>query len=121
MTFDEVKTDMEFLGTYKKEFDTVINIYIDIYRQYEEAWKEFEADGMKATINCTGGKKKNPTVIALEDLRKQFVTFSDRLGLNPKALDQIKNAQVTQEKTPLEKFISEFNGKTDRRDGAVRQ
>ena len=112
MDFNSIKTDMKFLGTYKKEFDPAIRIYLDIYSQYEKAWEEFKKDGMKSTVDCAGGVKKNPILVTIEDLRKQIVTYSDRLGLNPKALDQIKNAQVPKEKTLLESFMSEFNGKT---------
>lgn len=113
MDFKTVKTDMKFLGTYKKEFDQTIKVYLDIYSQYEKAWDEFVESGMQSTVECAGGVKKNPLLVTIEDLRKQIVTYSDRLGLNPKALDQIKNAQVTQEKSILETFISEFNGKTE--------
>lgn len=113
MEFKDVKTDMEFLGTYKKEFDRTIEVYLDIYTQYEAAWKEYVEGGKRSLIECRGGYKKNPITMTLESLRKEFLTYSDRLGLNPKALDQIKNAQVTPEKTALEKFLDEFNGKTD--------
>lgn len=114
MDFKQVKTDMEFLGTYKKEFDKTIEVYLDIYTQYKAAWDDYVKSGKKSLIECRGGFKKNPITMTLESLRKEFLTYSDRLGLNPKALDQIKNAQVTQEKTTLEKFLSDFNnGKTD--------
>lgn len=109
MEFDEVKTNMEFLGTYKKEFDSLIETYINVYDQYEKAWDEFVNDGMKSLIECRGGYKKNPLLMTIESLRKEIITYSDRLGLNPKALDQIKNAQVTEEMTAVEKFFSEFN------------
>lgn len=109
MEFEQIKTDMEFLGTYKKEFDPMIKIYLDAQNQYEKAWDEFKNGGMQSTVECAGGVKKNPILVTIEDLRKQIVTYSDRLGLNPKALDQIKNAQVTEEMTAVEKFFSEFN------------
>ena len=112
MTFEEIKTDMEFLGTYKKEFDKTIKVYLDIYTQYESAWNEYLEGGKKSLIECRGGYKKNPLLMIIQDLRKEFMTYSDRLGLNPKALDQIKNAQIPQEKTLLESFMSEFNEKS---------
>lgn len=106
--FDDVKTDMEFLGVYKKEFDRTIQVYLDIYDQYQSAWNDFVKGGKQTLIECRGGYKKNPISMTLESLRKEFLTYSDRLGLNPKALDQIKNAQVTQEATALDKFLNEF-------------
>ena len=114
MDFETVKVDMEFLGTYKKEFDSAIKVYIDIYNQYEQAWNEFVKDGMKSSVECAGGIKKNPILVTIEDLRKQLITYSDRLGLNPKALDQIKNAQIPKEMTALETFMSNFNGKDNK-------
>ena len=111
MDFESVKTDMQFLGTYKKEFDKLITVYLDICNQYESAWKEFRDGGMQSTVEGVNSVKKNPLLVTIEDLRKQMVTYSDRLGLNPKALDQIKNAQVKEEKTVLEKLLSDFNGK----------
>lgn len=111
MDFEKIKADMEYLGTYKKEFDPSIRMFLDIHRQYEEAWNEFENGGMQSTVECAGGVKKNPVLVVIEDLRKQYITYSDRLGLTPKALDQIKNAQVPKESTVLETFLMNFNGK----------
>lgn len=116
MNFKEVKTDMEFLGVYKKEFDKTIEVYIDIYEQYQAAWKDFVDSGKQTLIECRGGYKKNPITMTLESLRKELLTYSDRLGLNPKALDQIKNAQIPKEMTALETFMSNFNGKDQKRD-----
>ena len=113
MNFDEVKTDMEFLGIYKKEFDETIRVYLDIIDQYKDAWNEYVDGGKQSLIECRGGYKKNPILMILESLRKDYITYSDRLGLNPKALDQIKNAQVTQEATALDKFLNEFKTRND--------
>ena len=108
MNFDEVKTDMEFLGIYKKEFDGTIKVFLNILDQYDAAWNEYVDGGKQSLVECRGGYKKNPLLLILEGLRKDYITYSDRLGLNPKALDQIKNAQVTQEATALDKFLNEF-------------
>ena len=112
MDFEQVKQAMLNLGTYKKEFDDAINMFLDIQEQYEIAWDEFKNGGMQATVECAGGVKKNPILVTIEDLRKQYVTYSDRLGLTPKSLDQIKNAQVIQGQTPLETFLSGFYEKS---------
>ena len=65
--------------------------------------------GCPATTECAGGIKKHPTAIQLEDLRKQKITYSDRLGLNPKALDSLRNAQQVEVETGLEKAMGEIS------------
>ena len=116
MIFKQVKTDMEFLGTYKKEFDPIIKVYVDTHNHYTKAWRNFKKAGMPNTVECAGGLKKNPELIVIDELRKQLATLSDKLGLNPKALDQIKNAQIPQEQSALSQFLSEFDGKDNGRD-----
>lgn len=114
MDFNTLKTDMEFLGTYKKEFDDTIRMDVDVLNQYEKAYKEYEKGGCKPTVECGNGSvKKNPILNVLESLRKEHIVLSDRLGTTPKALDQIKNAQIPQEKTALEQFLSDFNARNE--------
>ena len=107
-TFKEVKTDMKILGVYREEFDPIINIYLDILDQYDKAQAEFEKDG-RMLIDCRSGQKKNPLLVTLEGLKKEIITYSDRLCLNPKSFDQTKNAKDVQEKTGLEKALELFN------------
>lgn len=104
----KVKKDMQMLGIYKTEYDSMIKVYADIKFQYDNAMKEYQDMGYPVTVECAGGIKKHPYVIQLEDLRKQLVTYSDRLGLNPKALDSIRNAQTVEVQTGLEKSMEEI-------------
>ena len=109
-SFEEVKTDMQILGVYREEFDPIINIYLDILAQYNKALEEFNKDG-RMLIDCRGGQKKNPLLVTLEGLKKEIITYSDRLCLNPKSFDQVKNAKDIEEKTGLEKALEAFNEK----------
>ena len=109
-TFEEVKTDMMILGVYREEFDPIINIYLNILDQYDRAYAEFEKDG-RMLIDCRSGQKKNPLLVTLEGLKKEIITYSDRLCLNPKSFDQVKNAKDIEEKTGLEKALELFNEK----------
>lgn len=113
----KIKKNMETLGVYKPEFDTIIKAYADILYQYEKVWEEYERLGCPAFAEHPGGIKKHPCAIQLEDLRKQMTVYSDRLGLNPKALDSIKNAQTIEVKskldTALDNIADVLKGKPD--------
>ena len=65
--------NMKALGTYRKEFDHLINIYADIY------------------VNKAGAEnlRKLPLINVMETLRKDILTYSDKLMLNPKALGEV--------------------------------
>lgn len=101
---------MKILGVYREEFDPIINIYLDILDQYDRAQAEFEKDG-RMLIDCRSGQKKNPLLVTLEGLKKEIITYSDRLCLNPKSFDQVKNAKEIEEKTGLEQALELFNEK----------
>ena len=78
------------VGTYRPEFDTVIEIFAGMLEQYQAARKQFEQEGAAyETGTATGGKKKSGLVSAMENLRKDIAMYSDRLGLNPKALEAL--------------------------------
>ena len=91
----KVKKDMRTLGTYRKEYDRMIEIYVDLNMQYDQASAEFLRTGCEyETETGAGGTKKSGIVSALESLRKDIITYSDRLCLNPKTIDNIKTAQT---------------------------
>lgn len=107
-TFEEVVTDMKILGVYREEFNPIIYIYLDILDQYDRAQAEFEKDG-RMLIDCRSGQKKNPLLVTLEGLKKEIITYSDRLCLNPKSFDQVKNAKDITEKTRLDQAMEAFD------------
>ena len=85
LTFDDVRADMETLGTYRSEFDPMIRIYVDLFAQYAEIVKRMGKTGQLQTKSAQGGYKKSPVVTAAENLRRDLLQYSDRLCLNPKA------------------------------------
>jgi len=97
--------DMKILGTYKKEYDPLIDIYSDLLFQYNQAMKGFADTGYAyETETAAGGSKKSALVSALEVLRKDIGTFSDRLRLNPQRMqDEIKDEKPI---NPLSQFLS---------------
>lgn len=81
---------MTSLGTYKAEFDPLVRIYAQLRAQYRILTERFERDNYIVSVDTAqGGEKKSPLVATLENLRKDILAYSDRLGLNPKALDSM--------------------------------
>jgi len=83
--------DMKKLGTYRPEYNAVIDIYCELREQYECLTKVFKDSGYKkyATATADGGDKKSSLISTLESLRKDIANYSILLGLNPKALESI--------------------------------
>lgn len=91
--------DMKALGVHKPQYNRLINIYSDLVFLYNESMQEFEESGrVYETETAAGGSKKSPMVAALETLRKDILAYSDRLGLNPKALETITAEQAGKSK-----------------------
>ncbi len=83
--------EMVALGTYKAEYNRIISIYAELVEQYEIMTKKFkDSDYQYEVFTGDGGTKKSPIVATLESLRKDIASYSDRLGLNPKAMDSVK-------------------------------
>lgn len=100
---NEVKRKMKELGTYKKEYDQIIKIYAGMLFQYQIFEQQFEESGFRITEQYTNkagatNERKVPLLTAMESLRKDIAAYSDRLCLNPKALDNVtaeKNGKST--------------------------
>lgn len=87
---EKIIRDMKGLGTYKPEYDAVIEIYSDLLFQYYQANEKFIKSGYKyETKTAAGGTKKSAIVATLENLRKDILAYSDRLCLNPKSLEAV--------------------------------
>jgi phage terminase small subunit len=99
--------DMKALGIYKKEYRDVIDIYVDTYQAYLIAQNDFENSGrVYETSTAAGNPKKSAIVDSIEKLRKDLLAYSDRLCLNPKALETV-TAESTS-KSKLAKVLSDL-------------
>lgn len=83
--------EMKNLGTYKKEYNNLIDIYSGMLYQYHLFELQFEESGFQITEEYTNkagatNQRKVPLLTAMESLRKDIITYSDRLCLNPKSL-----------------------------------
>jgi hypothetical protein len=82
--------DMKKLGVHKPEYNRLIDIYADLIFQYHKALEEFEKGNYQyETVTAAGGTKKSAIVATLETLRKDILAYSDRLCLNPKAIETV--------------------------------
>lgn len=82
--------DMKNLRIHKPEYNRIIDIYSELVSQYTTLSIEFERTGYQYEVATDqGGLKKSPIVATLETLRKDILAYSDRLCLNPKALESV--------------------------------
>lgn len=85
---------MKSLGTYRKEYDSLIEIYAGLlfqYTKYEQEHAERDYQVAEIYVNKAGAEnyRKIPLVNVLETLRRDILTYSDKLMLNPKSLGEI--------------------------------
>ena len=86
--------NMKSLGTYRKEFDHLINIYANMLYQYILYEEEHATNDYKVAdiyVNKAGAEnlRKLPLINVMETLRKDILSYSDKLMLNPKALGEV--------------------------------
>lgn len=99
---------MKSLGTYRKEFRDLVKIYADIQHDYLIARKDFEESGrVYETETAAGNPKKSAIVDTIEKLRKDIITYSDRLGLSPKSMETITAEK--KEKSVLASVLSNLD------------
>lgn len=106
-----IKNDLKNLGTYEKQYDDIISIYGGLLHQYLVFERDFELSGYKVEEEYTNkagatNMRKVPLYTAMESLRKDIATYSDRLGLNVKAMESITVQR--KETSKLEELLSEL-------------
>lgn len=79
--------EMRAMGTYRKEFDRLIDLYAELWEQYYDLSKEYKTEEgyQYKSSTADGGDKRSSLAVALENLRRDIGQYSDRLMLNPKA------------------------------------
>ena len=95
---------MQKLGVYKPEYNDVIDIYSGMCAQYRRLEEEFGTDGSFTAKTNSGDVKKSPIVGAMENLRKDILSYSDRLLLNPKA----NQKEAVESSSPEDEFYKEL-------------
>ena len=104
-------SQMKKLGTYKAEYDAIINIYCEMREQYELYMRKLKDKDYKCDeFTAAGGTKKSALVATIETLRKDILLYSDRLKLNPKSFDD-KVGDKNKGKSKLAKALSDLGEK----------
>ena len=106
-TFDDVKRAMEGLGTYRQEFDPMIQLYVGMWNQYADILERINKTGQLQTKSAQGGFKKSPVVTAAENLRRDILQYSDRLCLNPKAFS-LSGLPTPKPESPLSRALRDL-------------
>ncbi len=103
--------EMKKLGTYRPEYDRIVDIYAGLWEQYHRLMKEYDQDGRYGYASSTadGGEKKSPLVATIEAVRRDILTYSDRLMLNPRSERESKNPP-TQKRSKLEEVLASVGG-----------
>ena len=99
-------SDMKSLGTYKKEFEQIIDIYADLLVQYRNTLQQYEEEKMENELYMKETGKKPPLMLVIENLRKDIITYSDRLVLNPKSIQGLD--VLNKPKSKLAEALSGF-------------
>lgn len=99
--------DMKKLRIHKPQYNRLIDIYAELVHLYCKLTIEFEEGGYQYEVSTDqGGSKKSPIVATLETLRKDILAYSDRLCLNPKALETV--TAETSKKSTLASVLKEL-------------
>ena len=102
-------SNMKSLGTYQVQFASIISRYAELVYQYNYLNREFENSNFEIQVSTgQSGVKKSPIIASLETLRKDLLTYEDRLLLNPKSLKDIENKDESV--SPFAKFIQSQTG-----------
>lgn len=99
---------MEAVGTYKPEFDKVINNLAQIFEDMDTARDQFERSGGSFIVKHTNKNGstnlvKNPYYLVIEGLQQNILSYSRELGLTPAGLKKI-NADGMEAKKKISKL-----------------
>src|SRR5690625_807843 len=105
--------DMKDIGIHKSQLNRIIEIYAELVQQYLRATVESLEGGYMCTeATASGSTKKSSIVSTMENLRKDILQYSDRLGLTPKAFESLQ-AEVQKESSGLAKILSQLDEDED--------
>lgn len=87
------------IGTYRPEFDSVIDTLATILEQRDKAMEMYEATGSKPVVTHTNKAHeknyvKNPMLAQWSDLNKDALAYWRDLGLTPNGLKRINENEM---------------------------
>lgn len=108
--YKDTIAQMKQLKTYNYAFNRLVRIYAGMVRQYYEALKVWEEEGSPiSTPSASNSTKKHPALDQIEKLRKDILSYSNQLMLNPKSQ---RDSETKQEEkvSPFARFMSQSGG-----------
>lgn len=86
---------MKSIGTYKVEFDKVIDNLAKMYEDMDTVREQFEKSGGNIVVkhtNKSGATNwvKNPFFLVIEGLQDRILMYNRELGLTPAGIKKIK-------------------------------
>ena len=91
---NRIVKDCKTLGTYKPEFDAVIDTVSKILSQRDSVYDQFIKEGSQVLVikkldRGAENKTKNPLLQVWKDLNDQAIVYLRELGLSPKGYKSI--------------------------------
>lgn len=118
-----IQSMTEGVGTYKPEFDSVIDTLADILEQRDRAYQDFIDSGAEIVITKISDRGaenvgKNPRLTIWSDLNTQALSYWRDLGLTPAGLKRINETAIHAEvkESALELALKKIGG-TELADG----
>lgn len=108
--YKDTIAQMKQLKTYNYAFNRLVRIYAGMVRQYYEALQVWEEEGSPiSTPSASNSTKKHPALDQIEKLRKDILSYSNQLMLNPKSQ---RDSETKQEEkaSPFAQFMSQSGG-----------
>ncbi len=112
----KVAKQMKGLGTYRKEFEMIIDIFAGMLYQYQKLAQDYADMGYPVTdtyVNKAGAEneRKVPILTAMEILRKDILSYSNQLMMNPKSLGEVVEQEGESPLAEVLKFKNEIKKK----------
>ncbi len=108
---NRAREDMKTLGTYKPEFEPIIDVYAELMEQYDLLNARYKANNYQFETATAQGSKKAPIVTTLETLRKDILSYAAQLGLTPMGLLKANDHAFDRKKTnKVSKAIKDVTG-----------
>lgn len=94
--YKKTKESMQLVGTFRPEFDPIVDRYAELRAQYQELNQQWYDSGCLITEDYTNkagatNKRKTALYLSLETLRKELTELENLFGLTPKGLKGIKS------------------------------
>ena len=113
----KIKRNCKAVGTYKKEFDPVIDTLASILEKRDNAEEQFVKTGGRAIVKHTNkagaeNLEQNPVLRIINDLNRDSLTYWRELGLTAAALKKINESAIkgSSELSALDKALMQLDG-----------